>query len=233
MKKINISIDDVSPHPNSSIKILENCYKLINEFPAIKITLFIPLAYWRTIGNTKTKEPLNIHKYKNFCNIIKNLNKKNFEIGFHGYYHGIPNKSNNDEFRLLSEIDTNKKIKLMNEELEKCGLNETFKKLFRPPAWRISSDAIKVFKKNNFKLCLSKNPSPITNEKFYDFDIDINDVNFSNIFPPFIPLKEFDNEDLNIVYHACEWDKNYLSDVYTNDLIDFLKNIENKEFVFM
>ena len=70
--KVNISIDDVSPHPLSSTKILEQCYRLIEEFEDIKFTLFVPIAYWRTIGPTATKEPLFIHQYSEFCQCIKN-----------------------------------------------------------------------------------------------------------------------------------------------------------------
>lgn len=232
MKKINISIDDLSPHPRSSINVLQNCYKLVNEFPDIKFTLFIPLAYWRTIGDTKTKTPLHIHKYKDFCEIIKNLNKNNFEIGYHGYYHGIPYKSNNDEFQYLTEYETDNKIELMTKELEKAGLNNIFKKLFRPPAWRMSQGAIKSFKKNKFQvLALSKQKYAL--EIYNNEQFNFSKVNYYNLNPPFIPLKELDKQYLNIVYHACEWDKNYLSDDKTKELISFLKTIENKEFIFM
>lgn len=32
MAQINISIDDVSPHPLSSTKVLDQCYRLIESF---------------------------------------------------------------------------------------------------------------------------------------------------------------------------------------------------------
>lgn len=229
MNKINISIDDVSPHPKSSINILNKCYKLIEIFHDIKITLFVPIAYWRTLGETSTNKPLFISNYPEFCNTLKNLNDKNFELGYHGYYHGIPKKTNNDEFKTLTQEEAEKKINFMEQELKKAGLYEKFKKIFRPPAWRMSPGAIKAFKNKDFKLCLSQNPSPITNEKFYNTNI--KNVNYANIFPPFIPLKEM--SEMNIVYHACEWDKNYLSEEKTDNLIKFLKNIKNKEFCFM
>ena len=229
---INISIDDISPHPFSSSKVLQNCYKFIKVFPDIKFTLFIPIAYWRTCGDTLTKKPLYLWEDKELCKILSNLDKNNFELGYHGYFHGIPNKSNNDEFQNLSEGETDNKIKLMNEGLKKSGLLNSFKKIFRPPAWRMSPDSIKSFKKNNFEvLALSKQK--------YALDIYKNEqnnfpkVNYYNLNPPFIKLEKINEKQLNIVYHACEWDKNYLSDLFTGELITFLKNIENKEFVFM
>lgn len=230
MKKINISIDDISPHPRSSVKVLEQCYKLIKEFPKIKFTLFIPVAYWRTYGNTATGKPLYLWEDTELCDILRNLDNNNFELGYHGYYHGIPGKSNNDEFQYLSENDTDKKIKLMNEGLKKAGLYDKFKKIFRPPAWRMSSASIRSFKKNNFEiLALSKQQYAL--DVYKEEQNNFTKVNYYNLNPPFIPLNEM--EEMNIVYHACEWDKNYLSTENTKELINFLKNIENKNFVFM
>ena len=94
---VNISIDDVSPHPLSSVKVLERCYELIEEYEQIKFTLFVPMAYWRTIGNTATKGPLFINHFSDFCETLKQLPSENFELGYHGYHHGIPGISNNDE----------------------------------------------------------------------------------------------------------------------------------------
>ena len=78
--KVNISIDDVSPHPQSSVKVLDRCFKLIEEFKDIKFTLFVPIAYWRTFGSTASQRPYYIYEYPDFCECLKNLPKKNFEI---------------------------------------------------------------------------------------------------------------------------------------------------------
>ena len=230
MKSINISIDDISPHPRSNTKVLNKCYQLITEFPNIKFTLFIPIAYWRTMGNTATKEPLYLHKYPEFCNILKNLDSKKFELGYHGYYHGIQGRSNNDEFQYLTEKECDKKIELMIDGLKKANLYDKFKKIFRPAAWRMSPGAIKSFKKNKFDiLALSKQQYALNVYK--EEQNNFPKVNYYNLNPPFIPLKEMD--EMNIVYHACEWDKNYLDMEKVKELSEFLKNIDNKEFVFM
>ena len=84
MYLVNVSIDDVSPHPRSSTKVLERCRELINVYPDIKFTLFIPAAYWRTKSQT-TEKPLHLNQFPDFCKEIKDLDKNNFEIGYHGF----------------------------------------------------------------------------------------------------------------------------------------------------
>ena len=65
--KINISIDDVSPHPKSSISVVNRCFRLIQEFPDIKFTLFVPIAYWRTTrAEVSTPGPLQINFFTDF-----------------------------------------------------------------------------------------------------------------------------------------------------------------------
>ena len=105
MYLVNVSIDDVSPHPQSSTKVLERCRELINVYPDIKFTLFIPAAYWRTKSQI-TEKPLYLNEFPDFCKEISDLDQNNFEIGYHGFYHGIPNVSNNDEFRYASYEQT-------------------------------------------------------------------------------------------------------------------------------
>ena len=127
--KVNISIDDVSPHPFSSTRVLERCEELIEIFPDLKISLFIPTAYWRTKKpGTATKIALNLSNYPEFCEEIKELDPKNYEIGFHGHYHGIPHRSDNDEFQDLSYDETDRKVDAMMSEVAKCGLDKVFKK---------------------------------------------------------------------------------------------------------
>ncbi len=75
MHKVNISIDDVSPHPRSSAKVLDRCHEFIEIFPNIKFTLFVPTAYWRLIDEPN-QEPYYLHKYPEFCDTLKKLNNK-------------------------------------------------------------------------------------------------------------------------------------------------------------
>ena len=230
--KVNISIDDVSPHPRSSIKVLEQCYDLIEVFPDIKFSLFVPVAYWRTQKPiTITRSPLILDQHPGFCEYIKNLPKENFEIGYHGYYHGIPGKNDNNEFLHLDYEQAKKRIAQMYEVVEKSGLGGTFKSMFRPPAWRMCPAAFDAFKDMNMEL-LAISDIDYALETYQGKDKEYGKVTYSNVFPPFRELKM--HEKTGIVYHACEWDRNYLSKQYVSELVDFLTPMKDEvEFCFM
>jgi|TARA_Y100000310_G_scaffold122315_1_gene120978 hypothetical protein len=244
--KVNISIDDVSPHPKSSIKVLERCHELIEEFGNIKFTLFLPISYWRTIasrdyGSTTTNSPLSIDQFPDFCEELNKLDDNNFELGYHGFYHGIPFKSNNDEFQYLTYRDAIEKFSLMHEVVNKTCLAGKIKPIFRPPAWRMSPEAMMAARDAGIEiLALSPkdNSSPIYNgsnspqASYKGYDKKFNKVIYYNTNPPFDDLGLY--KETEIVYHACEWDKNYLSIEKTKTLSEFLhKNIEDVEFCFM
>lgn len=233
---IIISIDDVSPHKLSGVNAINNCLKLIDVFPDIKFILFIPIAYFRPCSgcnlkriDTRTHGPLELWKYEDFCKTLSDL-PNNFMFAYHGYYHGITEgwpKNNNDEFKSLSYNEAKNKIELMLEGVNKSGLSDRFERIFRPPAWKISEEALKAFEEYEFKLALSKSivPNGIDGYKYY--------VDYCDCAPPKNPLKEPINNKIHIVYHACEWLDNYISDDNINDLIEYLNKIENKKFIFV
>jgi hypothetical protein len=227
--KVNISIDDVTIHPRSNLSIMTHCDALIKVYPDIKFSFFIPTAYWRTMKRgTVTEDALNISRVPDFCDFIKSLPDKNFEIGYHGHYHGIPGKSDNDEFQYLNYDEAVQKIDTMFEESKKAGLYDKMKKIFRPPAWRLSPDSFRALSDKGFEvLALTNAPHAMESyegqEKNYP-------CTFSNQYPPFSPLKVEDK--CGIVYHACEWDKNYLNLDMKVQLDSFLMHSEC-EFVFL
>ena len=226
--KINISIDDISPHPQASIKVLDNCYKLIEKFEDIKFTLFIPLAYWRTIGKTATGHALKLDKYLELCNVLRSL-PSNFEIGYHGLFHGIPGISNNDEFQHLSFSEALKRFEMMKKIADNAKLE--FKKYFRPPAWRMSPEAIQAARQWGIKI-LALSPDLYAKTTYNKADETRNDVVYYNVNPPFKLLELY--EKTEVVYHACEWDKNYLSEQKTDELIKFLLEKEKDlDFCFL
>lgn len=233
--KINISIDDVSPHPLSSIKVLDSCFELIEKFPHIKFTLFIPIAYWRTIKReTISDRPLVISDYQDFIFFINSLPEKNFEICYHGLFHGIPGKSDNDEFQYLTYDQAIEKFNTMFSIVSQSGLESKFKKIFRPPAWRMSPGAIKAAADVGIKtLALSK--KDYAKETYAKEDESFNKVVYYDISPPFEPLPEtYEREALEIVYHACEWDKSYLSKNMKEDLQNWiLRKEESIQFCFI
>ena len=227
--KVNISIDDVTVHPKSNVSVLKRCEELIDRYPDIKFSLFVPTSYWRTQKpGTVTDKPLNISDFPDFCETLKNLPDSNYEIGYHGHHHGIPGKSDNDEFQYLNYEQTLEKIDLMLSEAKKAGLDHKMKKIFRPPAWRLSPEAFRALSDSGFELfALTDLPHIMETyageEKNYP-------CTFSNQYPPFRPLQTA--EKFGVVYHACEWDKNFFSLDMKIQLDSFLMHSEC-EFVFL
>jgi len=231
--KLNVSIDDVSPHEKSSIKVVERCFDLIKTFPDIKFSLFVPISYWRTVRpEIATKNPLRIDLFPDFCKYICDLPKKNFEICYHGFYHGIPGKNDNDEFRYLNYKEATIRFEAMRDVVKLANLDNEFKMIFRPPAWKMSSESIRAARDFGIKL-LALNNLNQSNVSCYSGEQDKkDDVVYMTSAPPFHPLDL--KPKTEVVYHACEWDKNYLCKSKTEELKIFLEdNIEKINFCFL
>ncbi len=229
--RVNISIDDVSPHPKASVKVVDRCFDILKVFPTAKFSLFVPIAYWRTQRfSVATKEPLVIWKYPEFCDFIRSLPKENFEICYHGYYHGIPGKNDNNEFLDITYDDAVKRFRSMKNRVEKANLKDVFKPIFRPPAWRMGPDAWDALNEEGIEL-FAVSDIDYALKSYQGKDKEYNS-NYSTIFPPFRPLEI--KESCGIVYHACEWDRNYLSEKMTENLLKFLETHKSDiNFVFM
>jgi len=226
--KVNISIDDVSPHPQSSTKVLHNCYDILSVFPDAKFTLFVPVSYWRTIGPTATPQPLQLDLYPEFCQELQELDKNTFEVCYHGFHHGIPGKSNNDELQTMGYQEALKCIELMRGMVNKSGLSSVFKDVLRPPAWRMSPNVFDACKDTGINT-LALSADEYANVTYGDRDKTDHwkdKVIYYTCAPPFKPLEL--SEKTEIVFHACEWDANLLSDILTIELIQFLKDHEGQ-----
>tara|TARA_Y100000593_G_C4308488_1_gene337056 strand:+ start:278 stop:979 length:702 start_codon:yes stop_codon:yes gene_type:complete len=230
MYRVNISIDDVSPHPLSSTKVLQQCFDLIKVFPKIKFTLFVPLAYWRTMPSppsSMSQTAYQIDLHPEFCNELRALPKENFEIGYHGLFHGLPGQSNNDEFKDASYERAKFLFDRMNDIAISAGVRDLFKPIFRPPAWKMSPESFVASKEYGIEI-YALSPK-------YDYegeDEGCENVVYYNVNPPFDPLRLFPKTE--IVYHACEWDRNYLSKKYAEELESLLKEQQGQiEFSFM
>ena len=229
--KINISIDDVSPHPLSSARVLDRCHELIKVFPEIKFSLFVPTAYWRTVKHEiSTPSPLFLHKFPEFCEVLRNLPSGNFEICYHGLFHGLPGVSDNDEFRDLDEEQSKDKFQQMMDVARVAGVEDLFKPIFRPPAWRMSPSSIIVAEKMGIKV-LALSPKEYAKKYYAGAENKFSKVVYYNCNPPFDPLMSYHNTE--VVYHACEWDKNYLSKNLAYELEEWLKLQKNFEFSFL
>ena len=225
---VNISVDDVSPHPYSSIKVIKSCFKIISEFPYAKFTFFVPTAYWRTVSKppiSYNENPLYLSENKKFCDYLKRLPPQNFEIGYHGHHHGIEGITNNDEFKTLNYEEADTKIKLMLEEVNKAGLTNLFKSYFRPPAWRLSPASFDALKDNGIEI-LALSQEQRMKDIYAGKDEKHDKVVYYNVNPPYMPLELYKKTE--IVYHACEWDRNYFSSQLADDLLSFLHTNRNK-----
>ncbi|NBW06484.1 MAG: DUF2334 domain-containing protein [Caulobacteraceae bacterium] len=228
--KLNISIDDVTPHPFSSTKVLDNCAPIIEAFPDVKISLFVPVAYWRTTRpGIATPHPLMIDKFPEFCNKIRSLPAETFEVCMHGFYHGIPGKSDNDEFQYLTYQEALDKFSQISEVITNSGLTDVFKPVFRPPAWRMSPDAIRAAKDFGIRT-LALSPKEYAKSTYAKSDDTFGNVVYYTCNPPFDPLSHFEKNE--IVYHACEWDKNYLSKDLASQLITWIDR-QRVQFCFI
>lgn len=230
---LNISIDDVTPNPASSTSCLKLCQRVIKHYPTIKFSLFISTAYWRTLPpeESMSPRPYCIWEYPSFCDELKTLDPNNFELCYHGVLHGIPNKSNNDEFRYLDYEGAMALFSTMKYHAEdRCHL--PMKQVFRPPAWRMSADAIRAARDSGFTtLALSDDDYAL--ETYGDgLSKKKNDVVFYTSAPPIKELKL--SEKIEIVYHALKHDTNVLNDERTDELCDFLEKNESRfQFSFI
>ena len=160
------------------------------------------------------------------------MNTDNFEIAYHGYHHGLPGRSDNDEMRWLSFDEMKKLLSVMKSTVKSAGCEGVFKNILRPPAWRMSPEAVEACKGEMDILALSPDKYDDGSLDYGGKDKEFGNVVYFNVCPPFKPLKLYPVTE--IVYHACEWDKNYLGDQLTQELITFLQqNKENIKFCFM
>lgn len=225
--KINISIDDVTPHPRSGVGVLTQCENLRQEFPGIKFTLFVPTAYYRTVPSppeSVCEKPLFISEHPDFCDVLRRLPPENYELAFHGHHHGIPGRSNNDELQCCDYQQAVDIISCMKSEVIKAGLDNVFKPILRPPAWRMSPSAFDAARDCGIRT-LALSPKEYARKTYGGKDTSIDwlgHIVYYDSAPPFDPLTV--KEKLELVFHACLWDGNSLHDAHTLMLMNFLSS---------
>lgn len=160
MRKFNLSLDDMSPHPRAGLNFesIQWCEELIADYPQIKINLFVPAAYCR-LGE---ENPCYISKNKEWLNSLKSLPIHNYRVNAHGLFHRRINKkygnSNNDEWQYLTYssavvLRNHMAMEFAAAGLFKMGLfpnqaHPIFMPTFRPPGWKISKGAIQALQAN-------------------------------------------------------------------------------------
>lgn len=225
MRRVNISIDDVTPHPRSSIRVVDQCHRILERVPSAKFTLFVPTAYWRTVPappESVCERPLFLREHPEFCKSLRSLEPEVFEIGFHGHHHGIPGVSNNDELKNCGHDAAQAIYNAMFSEVSASGLEDQFKMILRPPAWRMSPDAFDAARGVFDILALNpgKQYEPVYSGKQWD-DHWSKRVVFQDASPPIVDFPDV-WDTLEIVTHACEWDRNYLSTSLADQIADLM-----------
>ncbi|ASJ15633.1 polysaccharide deacetylase [Thermococcus chitonophagus] len=129
-----IIVHDVSPVYTSDIRKIVDVLKDLGYQNSTM--LFI-------IPNHAGNHP--ISRDKNFAKLIRELEKEGFKVGIHGYTHS------RDEFNCNSSV-AEAKIEEAIGEMHKANIS--FEKVFIPPEYSISQDALKVLLKNNFTVIL-------------------------------------------------------------------------------
>ena len=143
---VNISIEDLDPKFDN----LDLLHRIVNNFPEIKIDLFIPcnsnwrLAQWRKMKPGWTN---NILKHPEWCRKIAVLPDKNFEIAVHGYYHQSQDAAL-PEFLHLDKMQAKERLLLCEQAFGKAGI--PFVRGFRPPKWECSEGTIEALEELNY-----------------------------------------------------------------------------------
>ena len=216
--RLNISIDDICPHPDCRNDVLDNCLRLIDKYSDIKFSLFIPMSYMR-LG----EEKYNLKDYPKFCKTLADLPINNFEFCWHGYLHGIKDKSSNDEFRYLGYGEAHGKIKDMFAVSQSVGLKERFSPVFRPPAFWISEGSLRALEDDSIAVvALSPLRHHVNSYRFSSSSGLI--ATYWTSLPPQYPLQT--SEDVSIVYHANSSSKNCFSGKLVEELTVFLNQYE-------
>jgi hypothetical protein len=110
----------------------------------------------------------------------------------------------------------------MFETVDQAGLTDTFKPILRPPAWRMSPDCFIACEKMGIRA-LALSSKEYAKKIYAGQDIHFSNVVYYNLNPPFDPLI-WKDENLEIVYHACEWDRNFLDIAANRELQKFLES---------
>ncbi|OGM21222.1 hypothetical protein A2955_04005 [Candidatus Woesebacteria bacterium RIFCSPLOWO2_01_FULL_37_19] len=222
--KYNLNFDDLLPK-YSNLALLK---KLVGKFPNIKITMFMSI-------NSRLARDANIFDYPAWCEEIKNLPKKNFEIGIHGYYHHINDWHNTPEFKYLSKRQARDLLLACERALKKSGIK--FVRGFRPPRWELSKGTEKALEELNYSF-LSDSP------KFYQEHLNIriprifpnSDIEENLDYGDYVPYRDIllDPQEYYIHRgHLFDYCDNNLTPETFDNIVKTIKSFRKVKFVFL
>ena len=171
VKYLNINIDDIHPETRNYIAdcggdmergVFKYLLKLIEEFPKIKVTLFVtpnwidkpndPLLIKlikKVLGlkytNEWKDEPFRLDKHIEWCEWLNELVRRgNVEVAIHGLYHHRNSDPHSAEFLGLSYEECITRLLNAERIFETSGLK--YVRGFRPPGWGVSEGLFKALK---------------------------------------------------------------------------------------
>lgn len=216
MRIFTLTLDDYSPRKGTN-----NLYwadKLIENYPNIKINLFVSAAYCR-LG----EEPQYLSKHSDWVTQANNL-PENYRICMHGMFHRRTEpghtKSNNDEFQFLDSLAAKEKVEKMVNEFEASGIN--YSRTFRAPGWKISKEAVIALQKYARITCFAgseeywKKVKDVLKAKWINYNWDMTGP---------CAVKE----NIVAIGHTSNWTNNYMNEERYRLIMQLLKK---KQFGF-
>jgi len=173
-----IDIDDLEP----KFTDFGPLYGLIDNFPDIKITIFMPVNtnwasdWWR--NNHPNWVSSYILRHPGWCKKVSELPRENVEIALHGYYHHTMDGSlhGRPEFLSFTKDEALKRLLLCEQTFDKAGI--PFVRGFRPPRWEYSIGTIEALEELDYLFCapdprrIGEVVSPIIPQIYYNAYVD-------------------------------------------------------------
>lgn len=213
--KIQIGIDDLCPRPTQSFELWHNVEKLLNA--GLKVDLFVTFAMVRDGDG-----PYVLRNYPDFVERLKRVSEnENIALNVHGFLHSTDRNNNNDEFLYIDKSQLDARLSLIDCLIS--DLNMDFKKVFRPPAWKISQDGVDLLVDHGYTHLSLMSGSPYLNKWYDELDFSKIKVHWCTSSPPDIPFKD---GDISTTYHFSNHLKNALTDGNVEDLLSGVNDSE-------
>tara|TARA_Y100001937_G_C7095460_1_gene319862 strand:+ start:243 stop:908 length:666 start_codon:yes stop_codon:yes gene_type:complete len=213
--RVQIGIDDLSPRPTQSFELWHNVEKLLDA--DLKVDLFVTFAMIRDGDG-----PYSIQDFPDFINRLRDIsNHKNITLNVHGFFHSASSRNNNDEFLYVPKPELDKRLTSIGNTIKNLDLN--FKKVFRPPAWKISQDGVNLLIDHGYTHLSLMSGSSYLNKWYDKLDLSKIKVHWCNSSPPDVPLQD---GDLSATYHFSTHLKNALTGANVEELLQRLNNPE-------
>ena len=213
--RVQIGIDDLCPRPTQSFELWHNVEKLLDA--GLKVDLFVTFSMIRDRDG-----PYSLDKYPEFVERLRNVSENdNIALNVHGYFHSTAPNNNNDEFLYTSKPELDKRLSRIDWLIKNLGLD--FKRVFRPPAWKISQEGVNLLIDHGYTHLALMSGSSYLNKWYDKLDLSKIKTHWCNCSPPDVPFKD---GDIAATYHFTTHLKNALTDSNVEDLLARVKNAQ-------